>query len=142
MTRLIKLEIKFYEVKTVIFLFFLLLFQVSFSYIITLDNISENIVYQDDSVINKDELESIKDNYDYSIEETQTNWWTDFKEWLAIQWEKLFGEPFDPNSFWAKLFDILPYIILAIALVLLVWFIARNNPGNQIMRQHQNSKLF
>ena len=127
--------------KTVIFLFFLLFSKVHFSYTIGSNDISKSIVYQDDSIIDEQKLEFIKDNYDYSIEETQTNWWTEFKEWLAIQWQRIFGEPFDPDSFWGKFFEVLPYIVLAIALVLLVWFIATSNPGNQIMRQYQNSRV-
>lgn len=103
----------------------------------------QDTVFQYNSKLNKEKLESLKssDKYVYSLEESQTNWWSDFKEWLALQWKKIFGEEFDTNSFWGKFFDILPYIILAIAVVLLVWFITRSNPGNQIMRQHQNSKV-
>lgn len=127
--------------KTAICLFFIFFFNNIYSYTVALSKSLEYTVIQDNMYIDNEKLKAIKDNYDYSQEEKQINWWTDFKEWLAIQWQKIFGEEFDPNSFWAKFFDVLPYIIIAFAFVLLVWFISRSNPGNQIMRQYKNSRV-
>jgi len=94
-------------------------------------------------LFDQDKLESYKadDDFDYSEENNTVSWWTDFKEWLAVQWQKLFGENYNPDSIWYKLFSILPYLIIPLAFVLLVWFLARSNPGNQIMRQHNKSKV-
>lgn len=94
-------------------------------------------------IFNQEKLESLKsdDSYDYSVEKNSTSWWTDFKEWLNAQWQKLFGDDYDPNSIWFKFLEILPYIVIAFAFVLLVWFLARSNPGSQVMRQHNKSKV-
>ncbi len=129
--------------KTVILLSFLLCSGLSFYSTYALNIIVKSTEIQKDDILDIEKLESLKNNedYNYNQEDSQTNWWTDFKEWLAIQWERVFGEPFEPNSLWGMFFEILPYIIIAIALILIVWFIAKNNPGNQIMRQHQNSKV-
>lgn len=94
-------------------------------------------------LFDQEKLDAYKadEDYDYSIEKNSTNWWTDFKAWLNAQWQKLFGDNFDPDSLWGKLFKALPYIIIPLAFVLLVWFLARTNPGSQVMRQYNKSKV-
>lgn len=126
--------------KTVILLLFILFYKVNICYSITLNVYYHINIYQKDNVIDKDKLESLKDDYDYSQNEYKANWWIDFKEWFSIQWQKFFGD-INLNSFWLKLFDILPYIILVIAVVLIIWLIVHNNPGSQIMHQHKKSKV-
>ncbi|RRO17194.1 hypothetical protein [Mesohalobacter salilacus] len=101
-----------------------------------------SFVNQDKGIFDKEKLDELKadDDYDYSIEESQTNWWTTFKDWIATKWRNLFGDSLD-SSFWFFIFKVLPYLILGAALIFIVWFIARSNPGNQIMRQHDASKV-
>lgn len=101
------------------------------------------VEYQSNKTIfDSSKLEEAKtnDDYDYSLEQSQTNWWSEFKEWLSIQWRNLFGQSLD-SSFWLFVYKVLPYLVLTAALVFLVWFIVRSNPGNQIMRQHDASKV-
>lgn len=126
-----------------IYLFCLISFS-SYSSIIGLDNDTYTTVIQDSiSLFDKEKLESFKadDNYNYSEKKNATNWWTDFKEWLSAQWQKLFGENYDSNSLLFKILRALPYLIIPLAFVLLVWFLARSNPGSQVMRQHNRSKV-
>jgi hypothetical protein len=107
-------------------------------------NVCYSINFQDSiELFDQEKLESYKadDDFDYTEKAEQSNWWTDFKEWLNAQWQKLFGENYNPDSFWFLLLSKLPYLIIPLAFVLLVWFLARSNPGNQIMRQHNRSKV-
>ena len=99
-------------------------------------------VYQDKNIFDQDKLNELKtnDDYNYNIESYESNWWTAFKDWIATQWRNLFGDSLD-SGFWFFIFKVLPYLILGAALIFIVWFIVRANPGNQIMRQHQASKV-
>lgn len=96
----------------------------------------------DKDIFNKEKLKDSKtdDDYDYSVKQAQINWWSEFKEWLSVQWRKIFGQSLD-SSFWLFIYKVLPYLILGAAIVFLIWFIVRSNPGNQIMRQHEASKV-
>ncbi|QTY28091.1 hypothetical protein [Flavobacterium sp. CS20] len=126
-------------------LFLLTLFSLYFSFSFnSVDNSSHlfsNFVSQDKDIFDQETLDKLKtdDDYNYSIE-SQTNWWSEFKEWLGTQWRNLFGQSID-SSFWFFIFKVLPYLILVVAVVFLIWFIARSNIDNQIMRQHKTSKV-
>lgn len=124
--------------------FFFVISLTNYSYYDSLGNAILTAQYQDSKeLFDHEKLDDIKadDDYDYSEEKNAVNWWTDFKEWLSAQWQKLFGDNYSPDSLWFKLLKILPYIIIAIAFVLLVWVLARSNPGSQVMRQHRKSKV-
>ncbi|NBC58702.1 MAG: hypothetical protein GVY05_10530 [Bacteroidetes bacterium] len=105
-------------------------------------NLYSTAVYQDKNIFDKEKLSELKtnDDYNYNTETFQSNWWTEFKDWLNTQWRNLFGDNLD-SSFWFFIFKVLPYLVLGAALIFIVWFIVRTNPGNQIMRQHQASKV-
>lgn len=102
-----------------------------------------NVYQEDKSIFNAERLEELKasDNYDYNEELETSNWWTEFKEWLLIQLKKIFGSDFSPDSFIVKFINALPYIIPAIAVIIIVWYIIKVNPGSQVMRQHNSSKV-
>jgi len=105
-------------------------------------NLYSITVYQNKNIFDKEKLNELKtnDDYNYDIEIYESNWWTTFKDWVTTQWRNLFGDSLD-SSFWFFIFKILPYLIFAAALIFIVWFIVRTNPGNQIMRQHDASKV-
>ncbi len=130
--------------KSLLFLF--TVFSLYFSFNFYSINVSNHPPFyseiQNKDIFDQETLDELKtdDDYDYSIEYSQTNWWVAFKDWLNTQWRNLFGDSLD-SSFWFFIFKVLPYLILTAALVFLVWFIARSNIDNQIMRQHQASKV-
>lgn len=120
------------------------LFTISFGYCNSLSIDCYFIEIENDKeLFNQDKLDSYKANedYNYSDEKNVVSWWTDFKQWLNAQWQKLFGENYNPDSLLVKFIRALPYIIIPFAFVLLIWFLARSNPGSQIMRQHTKSKV-
>ena len=122
----------------------LVLFSLNFGYTNTSNNNTLNTVIQyDNNIINTEKLASLKtdDDYNYSVENYDTSLWAEFVEWFSNQLKKLFGEDYNPDSLWFNFLESLPYIILGLALILIVWFIAKMNPGNQVMRQHNNSRV-
>jgi hypothetical protein len=98
---------------------------------------------EDITVLDTDKLEELRnsDDYNYNEKEELSNWWTDFKEWLWLQVKKIFGEDTDPDSFIFGLIGLLPYLVPAIAIIIIVWLILKTNPGSQVMRQHNTSKV-
>lgn len=132
---------KFNQVLLFLFLIFLSL---SYSYSNSTEIFSYNFQLQDNkNLFDEEKLESFKNDgdYNYNEENSTVNWWTDFKEWLSVQWRNLFGENYNPDSFLFKILGVLPYIIIPLAFVLLIWFLVRSDPGSQIMRQHNKSKV-
>lgn len=108
------------------------------------DNTAKFSVYQNDKrIFDENKLKELKadDAYDYTEEVETPNWWTDFKEWVLLQMEKIFGDNFQPGSFLFQLVETLPYIIPAIAVIIIIYYIIKTNPGSQVMRQHDNSKV-
>lgn len=94
-------------------------------------------------VFNEEKLKELKttDDYNYTEKAETSNWWTEFKEWLWLQFQELFGDGLGPDSFLFKIIKLLPYIIPVIAFVLIIWVILKTNPGSQVMRQHNKSKV-
>lgn len=126
------------------FIFFFCILFSNYNYSNSSDNTDLSRQNQDSkNLFDQEKLDNFKADevYNYSEEKNAVNWWTDFKEWLSAQLQKLFGDDYDPNSLWFKLLEILPYVVIAFAFVLLVWFLARSNPGSQVMRQHHKSKV-
>lgn len=108
-------------------------------------SVGSNLAFQTEEkkeLFDREQLETFQadEDYDYSIEKNTTNWWTDFKEWLNAQWQKLFGG-LSPDSLWYKFLDALPYLVIPLAVILIVWLLVRTNPGSQVMRQHNKSKV-
>jgi hypothetical protein len=92
-------------------------------------------------------INSLKEQpeFDYTEEVAQENWWTKFKRYLQLQWQKflnwLFGDH-KPNSFILFLLEILPYLILAGILGFAVWLFIKLNPGSSFLSNSKAGSVF
>jgi hypothetical protein len=127
-----------------VFTTILLVCQNSFGGSYSNNEIINTLVYQKEAqIFDEDKLEELKadEDYDYTEELENSNLWITFKDWLLLQLKKIFGDDVAPGSFLFIFISLLPYIIPAIAIIIIVWYIAKTNPGHQIMRQHNKSKV-
>lgn len=72
-------------------------------------------------------------DFDYSEATAEDNWWTKFKRYISLQWNRflnwLFGDYEAPLLL--KIFlDILPYLLLGLLLILILYLFGKLNPGN------------
>lgn len=83
-------------------------------------------------------------DFDYS-ESVQESWWTRFKSYLRLQWNKfiiwLLGEV-PSSSFLLFLVKALPYLILIGVLFFFLWLFHRMNPGKAFNERPNNSRVF
>ncbi|GHA42284.1 hypothetical protein GCM10007103_24500 [Salinimicrobium marinum] len=95
----------------------------------------------------REKLNSYKEQpeFDYTEEVAEENWWTKFKRYLQLQWQKflnwLFGDH-NPNSFVLFLLEILPYLILAGILGFAVWLFIKLNPGGAFLSNPKAGSVF
>lgn len=82
-------------------------------------------------------LETFKEdpNYDYSEATAEDNWWTNFKRYLRLQWQRfldwMFGD-YEAPLLLAIFLDILPYLLLGLLLTFLLYLFGKINPGNYL----------
>ena len=98
-------------------------------------------VYFDQDALNRyKEL----NEFDYS-EETGDNWWTQFKRYLKLQWNRLmhwiFGD-IPKGGFLLFLLQVLPYVILLSMLILLMWLFRRMNPGGILLQSSSQEHVW
>lgn len=80
-------------------------------------------------------LEKFKQDpgFDYTEATAEDNWWTKFKRYIRLQWNRfmnwLFGD-YEAPLLLAIFLDILPYLLLGLLLVFLLYLIAKINPGS------------
>ena len=119
------------------FLFFVLGFSLTVSageLVIPVQTAEEELVPLDFS---EETIERFKEdpNYNYSEAEAEDHWWTRFKRYLRLQWQRflnwMFGE-YEAPLLLAILLDILPYLLLGLLLALTLYLFAKINPGNYI----------
>lgn len=95
----------------------------------------------------REKLASYKEQpeFDYTEEVAQENWWTKFKRYLQLQWQKflnwLFGDH-EPGNFVLFLLEILPYLILAGILGFAVWLFIKLNPGGSFLSDPKAGSVF
>lgn len=74
-------------------------------------------------------------NYNYSEATAEDNWWTQFKRYLRLQWQRfinwLFGD-YEAPLLLAIFLDIFPYLLLGLLLTGLLYLFTKINPGNYI----------
>lgn len=72
-------------------------------------------------------------DFDYTEATAEDNWWTKFKRYIRLQWNRfinwLFGD-YEAPLLLAIFLDILPYLLLGLLLVFLLYLFAKINPGN------------
>lgn len=82
--------------------------------------------------------------YDYSEDVEEENWWTRFKRYIGLQWEKflnrLFGD-LQSSGFWAKFLQLLPYIILMMSLGLMLFLFIKLNPATSVLSPSKKAQL-
>ncbi len=117
----------------------------------TIVNSQKELIYDLDSSqkpqeFNQNTLENFKENphFDYTEAHYEENLWQKFKNWLyrlwVSFWEWLFGD-YTSNRFLVFLFENLPYIIIALILIFLLWLFYKLNPGARFLHQNPTAEV-
>lgn len=73
--------------------------------------------------------------FDYSEATAEDHWWSQFKRYVRLQWQRfldwLFGD-YEAPLLLAILLDILPYLLLGLLLILILYLFAKISPGNYL----------
>lgn len=91
-------------------------------------------------------IEKFKQNpdFDYSELNADDHWWTKFKRYLKLQWQRFlnwaFGE-YEAPLLLAILLDILPYLLIGLLLALILYLFGKINPGNAIFGTPSEGEL-
>lgn len=97
------------------------------------ENFDRVPVYFDQDQLNR---YNQQDEFDYS-QATGDNWWTKFKRYVTLQWNRLmswiFGD-IPTGGFLLFLLQVLPYLILSGMLMLFIWLFRRMNPGGVLLQ--------
>lgn len=94
----------------------------------------------------KEKIASYKTNpdFDYTEKIQQESWWTNFKNWVALQWSRLlrwiFGD-LDASPLLAFFLKLLPYILLALLLGLLLYLFSKMSPAWYFRSSHDTPKI-
>jgi hypothetical protein len=94
----------------------------------------------------EESIERFKNNpeFDYSEATAEDNWWTKFKRYIRLQWQRflnwLFGD-YEAPLLLAIFLDILPYLLLGLLLTLILYLFSKINPGNYIFGTSANAEL-
>ncbi|MCF4101839.1 DUF4129 domain-containing protein [Gillisia sp. M10.2A] len=84
------------------------------------------------------EIHKNEEAFNYLNEIENDSWWTRFKRWLQLQYNKiiawLFGD-YQANDFIKLLVTILPFIIIGAILGLIIWLFIRLNPGASFFKE-------
>jgi hypothetical protein len=94
----------------------------------------------------EESIERFKNNpeFDYSEATAEDNWWTKFKRYIRLQWQRflnwLFGD-YEAPLLLAIFLDILPYLLLGLLLTLILYLFSKINPGNYIFGTPANAEL-
>lgn len=82
-------------------------------------------------------INNFKENqaFDYSEPTAEDNWWSNFKRYIHLQWQRLlewlFGD-YEAPFLLAIFLDILPYLLLGFLLAVLLYLFSKKNPGKYI----------
>lgn len=95
----------------------------------------------------QEKIEAYKadDDFNYTEVEIEENWWTQFKRWLGNLWSSFWRWVFGgvtPGPFWATVIRVLPYLIVALVVVFVVWLFLKLNPGATIFKSKQQPGVF
>ncbi len=95
----------------------------------------------------REEINALKQDpeFDYTDEKVQENWWTRFKRYLRLQWQKflnwLSGDH-NINEFVLFLFESLPYLLIAAILLFAVWLFTKLNPAGSYLKDPKAASVF
>src|SRR5690606_24269413 len=83
--------------------------------------------------------------FDYHRELQQDNWWTRFKRYVGLQYQRLmnwiFGD-YQASSLLLFFIKVLPYLVLAGVLYLAVWVFSRMNPAAAMLATPEQGGVF
>jgi hypothetical protein len=83
--------------------------------------------------------------FDYSEEAQTDNWWTKFKRYLSLQWQRLlnwlFGE-YQPTSLLAFFLELLPYLLLAVLGGFILYLFSKLNPAASLLGSSKKADVF
>ena len=91
-------------------------------------------------------IERFKQDPDFNYTEAtaEDNWWTKFKRYVRLQWNRfmdwLFGD-YEAPLLLAIFLDILPYLLLGLLLVFLLYLFAKINPGNYLFGTREKPEI-
>ena len=95
----------------------------------------------------QEKLNSLKEEptFDYTEKPVEDSWWSQFKRYIRLQWERfiswIFG-PYEMNTFWTIVIEIIPYLILAGIFFFVLWLFIRLNPGNSILSTTETGSVY
>ena len=98
-------------------------------------------------IFSKETIENYKKEkaFDYSEKPVTENWWTQFKNWLWELWLNLWhwlvGD-FEGGGFISFLVHMLPYLIIFLILVFLIWLFYKLNPGATFFKSKEKPDVF
>lgn len=128
------------------FLFFLLNLSLTASaggLVIPLQTAEEELVPLDFS---EETLREFKQDPDYNYSEAtaEDHWWSRFKRYLRLQWQRfldwMFGD-YEAPLLLAIFLDVLPYLLIGLLIVLLLYLFAKMDPGNYLFGTPSRGEL-
>lgn len=83
-------------------------------------------------------------DFDYSEVTPDDNWWTNFKRYISLQWQRLmnwiFGD-YEAPLLLAIFLDILPYLLIGLLFALVLYLFAKMDPGKPIFGNPTGGEL-
>lgn len=85
----------------------------------------------------QDKIKQLKEDPQLNYQrDTGDNWWTSFKRYISLQYQKILNwifTDYNPGSFMLMILKALPYIIMVSVLFFTVWLFTKLNPGKAIL---------
>ncbi|GAB2773234.1 DUF4129 domain-containing protein [Salinimicrobium soli] len=82
--------------------------------------------------------------FDYSEKVEEENWWTNFKRYISLQWQRLirwlFGD-YEASALLVFFLKVLPYLLLAALLGFILYLFSKLNPGASLLRSSQKGDV-
>lgn len=140
--------------RKLLFIILLCLFSITFGQSIEPIAIEKKVVRYDNNkqlnpiTFNQEVLDNFKSDKDYQYAKTEkgVSIFQKFLKWLWEAWVDfwtwLFGEDYTENSFLTFLFHNLPYIILLLIVVFIIWIFYRLNPGASVLASKAQGEIF
>ena len=95
----------------------------------------------------EEKLEEFKNDpaYDFSEAAAEENWWTNFKRYMQLQWQRfmdwMFGD-YEMPFLLALLIDILPYLIIGSLIALVLYLFSKLNPASYVQNDHEGEVFY
>ena len=118
----------------------------------TSENVQQEVISETQAApapleFDREEINSLKQDpeFDYTEVKVEENWWTRFKRYLLLQWQRflswLSGDH-NINEFVLFLFELLPYLLIAAILLFAIWLFAKLNPAGSYLKDPKTAGVF